>query len=230
MTLTPHQRALRSTVALKVLMAITGLIMVMFLLVHMFGNLKVFLGPEEFDHYAHWLKFEVLYPFMPEGWFIWIFRVVMLAAIVIHVYCAATLWRRALDASSSKYVTTNRLAQTYAARTMRWGGVILLFGLIFHLLQFTTQTVTTGFEAGTEPYAMVIASFSQWWLVLAYALWIIAVTMHVRHGVWSALATLGANTSPMARAFLNGLAWVIAVLLFVGFMCMPMAVLLGWVN
>ncbi len=211
-------------------MAITGLIMVGFLLMHMYGNLKVFMGAEAFNHYAHWLKGDILYPLVPSGWFIWIFRVFLLVAIVAHIWSAAVLTGRAHAARSSKYVTTKRLAQTYAARTMRWGGVILAGFLVFHLLQFTAQVVTTGFRAGSEPYDMVIASFSQWWVTLAYLVWVAIVCLHVRHGVWSALTTLGANTSPKARGFLNGLAWVIAIVLFVGFMIMPLAVQFGWVK
>ncbi len=211
-------------------MAVTGLIMVGFLLMHMYGNLKVFAGAEQFDHYAHWLKGDILYPLVPKGWFIWIFRFVMLGAIVGHAFAAWALTARAHAARGSKYVVTKRLQQTYAARTMRWGGVLLAGFLVFHILQFTTQTITTGFEKGAGPYEMFIASFEQWWLVLAYALWVFVVCLHVRHGVWSALTTLGANTSERARAFLNGLAWVIAVVLFVGFMAPPAAVLLGWVS
>ena len=211
-------------------MAITGLIMVGFLLMHMYGNLKVFMGAEAFDHYAHWLKGDILYPIVPSGWFIWIFRAFMLVAIVAHIWSAAVLTGRAHAARSSKYVQHKRLAQTYAARTMRWGGVILAGFLVFHLLQFTAQVVTPGFSAGAEPYAMVIASFSQWWVTLAYLVWVAIVCLHVRHGVWSALTTLGAHTSPKARSFLNGLAWVIAIVLFVGFMIMPLAVQFGWVK
>lgn len=211
-------------------MAITGLIMVGFLLMHMYGNLKVFLGAESFNHYAHWLKGDILYPLVPSGWFIWIFRVFLLASIVAHIWSAAVLTGRAHAARSSKYSVTKRLSQTYAARTMRWGGVILAGFLVFHLLQFTAQVVTTGFRAGDEPYHMVIASFSQWWVTLAYLVWVAIVCLHVRHGVWSALTTLGANTSPKARSFLNGLAWVIAIVLFVGFMIMPLAVQFGWVK
>lgn len=229
-TLTPRQRAVRSTVALKALMAITGLVMIGFLLMHMYGNLKAFLGAEAFDHYAHWLKTDLLYPLLPQGWFIWIFRFALLACIVAHIYAAAVLTLRAHGARSTKYVTTDRIQQTYAARTMRWGGVIIVGFLVFHLLQFTVQVVTPGFTPGISPYEMVVLSFQQWWLVLAYAVWIVAVCMHVRHGVWSALTTLGANTSPAAKRFLDGLAWVIAVVLFVGFMIMPVAVLLGWIN
>ena len=216
--------------ALKALMAITGLVMIGFLLMHMYGNLKAFLGAEVFDHYAHWLKTDLLYPLLPQGWFIWIFRFVLLACIAAHMYAAAVLTGRAHGARSTKYVTTDRIQETYAARTMRWGGVIIVGFLVFHLLQFTVQAVTPGFTPGTSPYEMVVLSFQQWWLVLAYAIWIVAVCMHVRHGVWSALTTLGANTSPGARRFLDGLAWVIAVVLFVGFMIMPVAVLLGWIN
>ena len=211
-------------------MAITGLIMIGFLLMHMYGNLKAFLGAEAFDHYAHWLKTDILYPLVPQGWFIWIFRVVMLAAIVAHMYAAAVLTGRAHASRSTKYVVTKRIQQSYASRTMRWGGVLIAGFLVFHLLQFTAQVVTTGFQAGASPYAMLIGSFSQWWLVLAYAIWVAAVCLHVRHGVWSSLATLGANTSRASRGFLDALAWVIAIVLFVGFMIMPLAVLFGWIN
>ncbi|WP_454229708.1 hypothetical protein [Propioniciclava flava] len=148
-TLTPRQRAVRLTVALKALMAITGLVMIGFLLMHMYGNLKAFLGAEVFDHYAHWLKTDLLYPLLPQGWFIWIFRFVLLACIAAHMYAAAVLTGRAHGARSTKYVTTDRIQETYAARTMRWGGVIIVGFLVFHLLQFTVQAVTPGFTPGT---------------------------------------------------------------------------------
>ena len=208
-------------------MAVTGLIMIGFLLMHMYGNLKVFLGAEAFDHYAHWLKGDILYPLIPSGWFIWIFRAFMLAAIVLHAASAVHLWRKANAARGSSYVTTNRLQQSYAARTMRWGGVILAGFLVFHLLQFTVKATLVKGTADLTPYKLVVAEFNVWWLVLAYGLWLVAVCMHVRHGVWSAFTTLGANTSPKARAVLNGCAWVVAILLYIGFMIMPVAVLTG---
>ncbi len=211
-------------------MAVTGLVMVGFLLMHMYGNLKVFLGADAYNHYAEWLKQDMLYPLMPHGWFIWVFRAVMLLAIVLHMYSAWTLTQRAHNARSVKYVSVKRLSQTYAARTMRWGGVILAGFLVFHILQFTAQVATTGFKAGATPFQMVVASFSQWWVFLLYALWVLVVASHVRHGVWSSLTTLGANTSPKARGVLNGLAWIVAVLLYVGFMVMPLAILFGMVK
>ena len=212
-------------------MAVTGLILIGFLLVHMFGNLKMFLGAEAFDHYAEWLKRDVLYPFMPHDWFIWLFRAFMLAAIVLHMWSAYSLTVKAHNAQGSRYVRAVRKQQTYAARTMRWGGVILAGFLVFHLLQFTARVVTTGFSAAEpSPYVMVVASFKQWWVTAAYAVWMVTVCMHVRHGFWSAFTTLGANVSPKARQILNGLAWFVAVLLYVGFMIMPIAVLAGQVK
>lgn len=211
-------------------MAVTGLVMVGFLLMHMYGNLKMFLGPEAFDHYAHWLKSDILDPIIPKGWFIWIFRAFMVAAVVAHVFSAATLWRRAKIANPSAYEAKRQLAQTYSARTMRWGGVILAGFLVFHLMQFTVRATLVASAAAAEPYDMVIAEFRVWWLVVAYALWMVAVCMHIRHGFWSAFATLGANTSAKSRAVLNGCAWVVAILLYIGFMIMPVAVLTGVLN
>ena len=217
-------------------MAVTGLVLIGFLLVHMFGNLKMFIGEEAFNHYAEWLKGlsedgGILYPLVPAGWFIWIFRAVLLAAVVLHVYSAATLWKRALAANPSTYEAKRKLAQTYSARTMRWGGIILAGVLIFHLAQFTVHAALVAGDYGTtyadSAYKMVIGEFSQWWMVLIYAVWMVAVCMHIRHGFWSAFATLGANTSAKARAVLNGCAWAVALLLFIGFMIMPVAVLTG---
>lgn len=213
---------------MKALMAVTGLIMIAFLLMHMYGNLKMFLGAESFNHYAEWLKGEILYPLVPKGWFIWIFRAFMVVSILLHMYAAGSLWARANRARGTKYVKTKRLQETYAARTMRVGGVILVLFLVFHLLQFTTQTVTIGYSGHPlDPYSAVVASFSVWWVVLAYLLWVGVVCLHVRHGFWSAFATLGANVSPGARHVLNVCAWVVAGLIFAGFMIMPISVLAG---
>lgn len=229
-TLTPRARALRSSVTKKVLMAATGLIMVGYLVAHMAGNLKVFLGADEFNHYAEWLKGDILAPILPSGWFIWIFRVVMLTAIVLHAWSAWQLASVARVARGSKYINGKKIQVSYAARTMRWGGVILAVGLVFHILQFTAQVVQTGFRSGAAPYDMFILSFQQWWLVLLYAIWMVTVTLHIRHGFWSAFATLGLNTSAKARGLLNGLAYTVAALLFVGFLIAPVAVLIGVVN
>ena len=216
-------------------MAVTGLILIAFLLMHMFGNLKMFIGADSFNHYAEWLKGQtadggILYPILPAGWFIWIFRVVLLAAVVLHIYSAVTLWSRALAANPTTYEAKRKLAQTYSARTMRWGGIILAGILLFHLLQFTVHATLIAGPFEDNPYKMVLGEFSIWWMVLVYAIWMVAVCMHIRHGFWSAFATLGANTSAKARAILNGCAWAVALILYIGFMIMPVSVLFGWIG
>lgn len=215
-------------------MALTGLLLVGFLLMHMYGNLKMFIGADAFNHYAHWLKGDtahlpphdggILYPIMPAGTFIWVFRAVLLVALILHIWSAATLSARTVSNRGPRYQRNQRLAQTYSARTMRWGGVILAGFLVFHILQFTAKVVRTGFSYEASPYEMVVFSFQNIFVLLAYAVWMVAVCMHVRHGFWSAFATLGANMSASSRKILNVLAVFVSVLLYAGFMIMPLAV------
>jgi succinate dehydrogenase / fumarate reductase cytochrome b subunit len=212
-------------------MAFTGLVLIFFLLMHMFGNLKVFVGQEAYNFYAGWLKAEVLYPILPHGWFIWIFRVFLLTCLVLHVYCMATLWAASLRGRGSSYVRTNRRQQTWSSKFMRWLGLTLATLLLLHLLMFTIGGVTFGaFEfVAHDPYSMFIGAFSQWWIVLIYAIFVGAVCMHVRHGFYSAFTTLGINVGPGARQTLNVLAYFVAGLLFAGFILPPLGVLLGMV-
>ncbi|GAA4892717.1 succinate dehydrogenase cytochrome b subunit [Tessaracoccus lubricantis] len=217
-------------------MAVTGLIMIAFLLMHMYGNLKMFYTADNFhafDYYAEWLKGKtpdggILYPIMPAGTFIWVFRFVLLLSVVLHIWSAASLSAKTLAQRGSKYENSKKKVQTYSARTMRWGGVIIAAFLIFHLLQFTIVPGSLGAGGEIEhPHEMVLASFSMWWMVLIYAICMVLIVMHVRHGFWSAFATLGANLSARSRQVLNVLAVIVAAVLFVGFMVMPVAVLIG---
>ena len=224
---TMPRRARYTTVALKWAMAISGLLFVLFVLAHMYGNLKAFSGQEAFDGYAASLR-TLLYPYLPHEGFLWIQRVVLLVAVVVHVGAAVTLWRRARTARPQRYVVTRRTAQTYSARTVRWGGLILLAFIIFHLLQFTTLTINVG---GTfdSPYERLVEAFSHWWLYLVYLVAIVMLTMHVRHGVWSSLQTLGVSDRTRQRA-INIVAYVVGAALLIGFMLPPTAILLGFVN
>jgi succinate dehydrogenase / fumarate reductase cytochrome b subunit len=214
---------------MKALMAVTGIFLILFLLVHMWGNLKAFISAEAYNYYAEWLKSDILHPLIPTGWFIWIFRAFMVACIVLHMFSAYVLSRRS-QKGRGHYQRTERRAQTFAARTMRWGGIILLFLLLFHLGQFTVKVFLTGFNSTATPYDAIVLTFQQWYMVVLYALFVGTVCLHVRHGVWSALTTLGANTSPKSRRVLNYTAVFVAALLFVGFMAMPLAVLFGGIK
>lgn len=235
-TLTPAQQAARSTVALKALMAVSGLIMIGYLLAHMYGNLKVFAGQEAFDGYAHHLR-TLGEPLLPYAGALWIIRVVLLAAIIAHIYSAVVLWRRDRRARggtspTNRYQTTKAkrgVQRTYASFTLRWGGVIIVLFVIYHLMHFTANWIHPG-GASASPYVRLINGFGIWWVVLTYTVALIAVGFHLRHGTWSALTTLGANTSTVARRRLNLLAYAAAFIVVLGFLLPPYAILFGLVN
>ena len=237
-TRTPTQQralALRSTVMLKAVMAISGIIMILFLLVHMYGNLHIFAGKVAFDAYAE--GFRTLFePFVPYAGVLWIIRVTLLTAVLLHAYSAITLWRRARAATGgqggSRYESTQArtgVQRSYASFTMRWGGVTLLLFIIFHLLHLTTKTITPG-GYSSSPYELVVNGFQLWYVTAFYLLAVVALGFHIWHGFWSAFATLGANTSVKRRQFLNAAAGVIALVITLGFMGPPLTILFGLVG
>jgi succinate dehydrogenase / fumarate reductase cytochrome b subunit len=231
--LTPAQQATRSTVALKALMAITGLILIGYLLAHMYGNLKIFAGAEAFNDYAHHLR-TLGEPILPYSGALWIIRAVLIVSVLAHMYAAFSLWGRAHKARGGTrryYSNKSRtgVQRSYASFTLRWGGVIILLFVIYHLLHLTWNTIHPG-GAAAEPYDRVVNGFQIWSVVLAYTIAMIAVGFHLRHGMWSALTTLGANTSSLARQRLNVLAYAVAGVVTVGFLLPPYAILFGFVS
>ena len=219
--------------ALKVLMAVSGLIMVLYLLAHMYGNLKIFAGAAAFDGYAHHLR-TIGEPILPHTGLLWIIRVVLLAAVLGHFYAALTLWARARHArgGSRRYQTAKNkrgIQRSYASFTLRWGGVVILLFVIFHLLNFTWGTIHPG-GASDSPYQRVVNGFGVWWVVLAYTVAMLAVGLHLRHGFSSAFATLGATSSAVVRQRLRLLAYAVSIIITVGFLLPPYSILLGWVK
>ncbi|GAA2336331.1 succinate dehydrogenase cytochrome b subunit [Streptomyces caniferus] len=233
----------RSTVGKKTAMAVSGLVMLLYLVVHMLGNLKIFFGAADFDGYAAWLR-TIGEPFLHHEWFLWIARVVLVAAVVVHAVAAYQLSRRDLAARPTGYARPSpghrpgpgrpaprllrRRRASYAARTMRWGGVILGLFLVWHLLDLTTLTVNPRAEAG-HPYANVVASFSTWYGNTVYVVAMLALGLHVRHGFWSAAQTLGANR-PGRDRMLKALANALAAVLTAGFLAVPVSVMTGVVS
>jgi succinate dehydrogenase / fumarate reductase cytochrome b subunit len=220
-------------VALKALMAVSGLIMIAYLLAHMYGNLKVFAGQASFDGYAHHLR-TLGEPILPYAGVLWILRVVLVVALVGHFYAALVLWRRARKArgGTNRYESTKNkrgVQRSYASFTLRWGGLVILLFVIFHLLHFTWNTIHPGGASGS-PYQRVVNGFSVWWVVLAYVVAMLAVGLHLRHGMYSALTTLGANTSELVRRRLNLLAYAVSGVVTIGFLLPPFAILLGLVG
>ena len=232
-TLGRSQRAARSTVALKALMAVSGLILIGYLLAHMYGNLKVFAGQASFDGYAEHLR-ELGEPILPHTGLLWILRVVLLAAVTAHAYAAVMLWRRKHKArgGTKRYHSTKAklgVQRSYSSFTLQWGGIIILLFVVYHLLHFTWNTIAPG-GASDSPYERVVNGFSIWWVVASYTLAMIAVGFHLRHGTWSALTTLGLNTSTVARRRLNLLAYLVAGVVTVGFLLPAYAILFGLVS
>ena len=188
---TRKRRAWTTTVFVKQLMAISGIVFVLFLLFHSYGNLKMFLGQEAYDHYAHWLKEEAFVPIFPHGGFIWVFRAAMVLMLVIHIWAAAVTWKRSRRARRSAYVVKRSAADAYAARTMRMTGVLLFFLIVFHILHFTTGTIRTGFVADSTPYERMVATFQNPLMVVVYLIFVGLAALHVSHGFWSAFQSLG---------------------------------------
>lgn len=226
---TKKRRAWTTSVFVKQLMAFSGLVFVLFLLFHAYGNLKMFLGQKAYDHYAEWLQHDALYPIFPHGGFIWVFRAGMLFFLLIHVGAAFDTWRRSVRARNSRYVVKKSVADAYAARTMRMTGVVLLGLIVFHILHFTTGTVQTGFVADNTPYERMVLSFQNPVMLVVYLLFVAAACLHVAHGFWSAFQSLGwvrANTRNL-MVLLSGL---IGGLIFVMFMLPPVAIALGLIT
>jgi len=215
----------RSSVGKKILMAVTGVIFVLFVLAHMYGNLKAFYGPEKFNHYAEFLR-DVGAPMFVHGQLLWMFRIVLLVAVFIHVLMAYQLWRISTNARPVKYVRGLVPEEsTYASRTMRWGGAILFAFVVYHLLHLTTGTLHPGFVPGAA-YENLVTGFQSLWVVLAYAIALGMLCLHLYHGVWSALQTLGANHLRYNQ-YRRPLAVIVAGVVFVGFMSVPVAVVAG---
>jgi succinate dehydrogenase / fumarate reductase cytochrome b subunit len=219
----------RSSVALKIIMAITGILLVLFLYVHMAGNLKIFFGGATFDHYAHWLR-TLGTPLLPNDWYLWIQRFVLTVAVIAHIVAATILARRARQARPVRYVHRPKVQGSYAARTMRWGGVIILLFVIYHILDLTTGTLNPVGDP-QHPYANVVADFApkHWYATLFYTLSIVAVGFHLRHGIFSAVRTLGQQTLRGER-IAKASALVLSVVLVVGYLSVPFAVLTGLVK
>lgn len=214
----------------KIVMAVTGLVLVGFVIAHMLGNLKIFLGAEAIDAYAVFLR-TMGEPMVPYGMLLWVVRIVLLACVAVHITAAVQLTRMNWAARPRGYLTKQSIATTYAARTMRWSGVILALFVVYHLLHLTGGAV--GFQPGEFVHLLVyhnvVAGFSVWYVSLFYILAMAALCLHLDHGIWSMFQTLGLNNARTTSA-LQTLSRVVALVVFVGFTSVPVAVLAGWVR
>lgn len=211
----------------KVVMAVTGIIMILFLIAHMIGNLHAFQGRHSFNEYSSYLR-TLGNPAIGYRWFLTAVEVVLTASVLLHMWAAFSLWYRAKKARPVGYVTKKHPAQSYASRTMRWGGVIIFAFIVYHLLDLSAGVVNPA-GGNSTPYDRLVAGFSNPWVTAWYVIALLLLGMHLRHGIWSATQTLGQSNKRRERT-VNAFAIVFATLLIAGFLVVPLSIAFGAIR
>lgn len=227
-----------TAVGKKYVMAISGIVMMGFVLFHMIGNLKMYLGATDLNHYAEFLRM-LLYPLAPKGTVLWILRGGLIVMLIAHLHSAWSLTVLNRQARPVKYQSRRDYeVANFASRTMRWSGMIVLSFLIWHLLDLTfgvvntvgTNTVgTDGTFVKAEVYENVVRSFQRWPVAVFYILANLMLGTHLYHGAWSIFQSLGWN-NPRFNAWRRSFATAFATIIVVGNVSFPIAVLAGIVT
>ncbi|MDR1117872.1 MAG: succinate dehydrogenase cytochrome b subunit [Bifidobacteriaceae bacterium] len=229
---------------LKLIMAVTGSVFVMFILFHLAGNLKVYLpdNPQmHFNEYAHWLR-GLLNPLLPGETFLWLFRGTLALCLVLHVYSGLTLWIRGRRARGAHGRAVHGTKHHLIGRTMIWSGLILLAFVIFHLLdltigrgveskEFSSKAVyqLPGGELVPDAYSNLVHSFQRPAVAIFYVVVMLVVAFHLSHGIWSLVNDFGGTAHRTRNVFLF-LADIIALIVVVGNASIPLAVLAGGIT
>jgi succinate dehydrogenase / fumarate reductase cytochrome b subunit len=210
-----------SSVGKKAIMAVTGLIWLVYLITHVVANLLVFQGPAKINAYSAFLH--------GTGLALWVPRLVLIAALVLHVTAAVQLAARSQEARPTSYAAGRKpQVSTFASRSLRWGGALILFFLVYHILHFTVGTAHPNFVEG-DPYHNVAFGFHNPMVVGFYLLAMAAVGLHLYHGVWSSGRSLGMSP-PSPHPLRRTVALVLALLVWLGFTIIPLAVYAGVVR
>jgi succinate dehydrogenase / fumarate reductase cytochrome b subunit len=219
----------RSYVGKKYVMAITGIMLMGFVFAHMIGNLKMYLGPDEFDHYAEFLRV-LLVPILPRTVTLWLMRIGLIGAFFLHVHAAWSLTRINHAARETKYQgPRDYVAANFASRTMRWTGIIVGLFIIFHLADLSwTGTFGQHIHRG-DAYGNVDASLSRVPVALFYVLANLALGVHLFHGAWSLFQSMGWN-NPRFNTWRRNFAAGFAALIVIGNCSFPIAVMAGVVG
>ncbi len=220
-------RPVRSSLGSKYVMAVTGLVLLLFVLAHMLGNLQIFLGKQALNDYAHHLEE------LPT--LLWTARVVLLVVFSIHIVMGIRLWLLNRRARPVRYVVEDSVQASWASRHMLLTGLVILAFVIYHLLHFTfglidpthSKYILRTEDGLHDVAAMVVSGFSIWWISLSYVVAQIVLGAHLWHGAGSWLQTLGWNNRRWRRVIQHA-GETVAVLIVVGNCSMPLAILAGW--
>ncbi|MDQ1498795.1 MAG: succinate dehydrogenase / fumarate reductase, cytochrome b subunit, partial [Actinomycetota bacterium] len=212
----------QSAVGKKWAMAVTGVMLLGFVFVHMVGNLKVYLGPAQINHYGEWLR-DIAVPALPRTVFLWLLRTGLIAAFAVHMHAAWALTRMNHRARPAKYVSErDYVAANFASRTMRWTGIIVILFLFFHLADLTWGSLNPHFVRGNVYHNMAY-SFSRVPVAAIYIVANLALAVHIFHGAWSLFASLGVS-NPKLVAFRRRFAIGFAAIILLGNISFPIAV------
>ncbi|MHB8303788.1 MAG: succinate dehydrogenase cytochrome b subunit [Acidobacteriaceae bacterium] len=212
----------QSTNGKKVVMSVTGAMMFLFVVGHLLGNLQIFEGPAKINAYAHFLH--------TIGELLWIVRLTLIVAIILHITATVQLALRNKNARPIGYSRKQAINSSYASRTMYWSGPIVLAFIIFHLLQFTAGYIhpEARFIEG-DVYHNLVSGFQVWWVSAWYVFAITLLGIHLRHGLWSMFQSVGL-AHPRHTPLLKNAALAIATLIVLGYISIPISVLLGFVK
>jgi succinate dehydrogenase / fumarate reductase, cytochrome b subunit len=223
----PLLRFWQSAVGKKWVMALSGIGLLGYVLAHMVGNLKLFLGKAHLNEYAEWLR-TLGEPALPRTVVLWALRIGLLAAFVLHIVAAAQLTRMNQRARGDYQASRDYVAANFASRTMRWTGVIIALYLIFHLLDLTWGPANPDFKRG-DPFDNVIESFQRVPVAIVYIIANLALAIHIFHGAWSMFQSLGWN-NPRFNIYRRYFAAAFALVIGIGNVSMPLLVVTGVVT
>ena len=223
-------RFYRTAVGKKWVMGVTGAALMLFVLAHLIGNLKLFLSKQEINLYGEALR-DMPGHLLPRTVLLWTLRIGLILAFVFHIHAAASLTvmnRKARPAADRYQSKRDYVAADYASRTMRWTGVIILLFLIFHLMDLTWGNANPDFLRG-DPYNNLVYSFQRVPVAIVYILAMIALALHLYHGAWSMFQSMGI-TNPRYNTLRRRFAQAFALVILVGNCSFPIAVQLHWVK
>lgn len=222
-----------TAVGKKYVMAVTGIMLLGFVFFHMIGNLKMYLGAEDYNHYAEFLR-ELLVPILPHTVLLWLLRFGLIGAVVLHIHAAYSLTVMNRSARSVKYQSPRDYQiASFASRTMRWTGIIVALFVLWHLADLTWGTFNAvggdGVFVRGDAYGNVVRSFERVPVAVLYIVANIALGTHLFHGVWSLFQSMGWN-NPRFNKWRRGFATAFATIIVVGNVSFPIAVLAGIVG